>query len=297
MSKENKTSDVMDKIRLDKEVKSINYTNPENVTVTTTDGTRYYTRHVIFTPSLGVLKQHHASMFIPALPESKQKAIEVSIIVAKLKSWAQIFLVISGTRFWSYIENLSRISQSMVAWWPGHICHSLVKKREGRFPSWEWTGKNGSLTSLKALYKLCKLSQQDKEWLLDIFEVFTVINQPRVLEVLSYGKSAKFSETLSDEQIMEQLHLLFTKIFGKVHKDIPKPEKILRYTVLEEICFFWHSIERNFIFQELNGRVIHTCLGRIRTTVWKLRNWTLRVKIWANQCCRVMECLWVLDFS
>lgn len=55
-----------------------------------------------------------------------------------------------------------------------------------------------------------------------------VINQPRVLLGWSQGQAAKFTETLSDEEMLDQLHTLITKVFGKTFKDIPKPEKILR---------------------------------------------------------------------
>lgn len=45
--------------------------------VFTADGSEFQAEHVIFTPSLGVLKTYHESIFDPALPEKKREAIEV----------------------------------------------------------------------------------------------------------------------------------------------------------------------------------------------------------------------------
>lgn len=68
---------------------------------------------------------------------------------------------------------------------------------------------------------------QDKKWLCDVFDLIAMNNQPRVLEGWSYGKSARFSETLTDAQMMDQLHLLITTIFQ--NQTIPKPTNIRRY--------------------------------------------------------------------
>ncbi|XP_071629018.1 peroxisomal N(1)-acetyl-spermine/spermidine oxidase-like isoform X2 [Temnothorax longispinosus] len=67
---------VMERIEFGKVVATINYSSNENVTVTTRDGCEYFTRHVIFTGSLGVLKEKHSIMFVPPLSQKKQRAIE-----------------------------------------------------------------------------------------------------------------------------------------------------------------------------------------------------------------------------
>lgn len=67
----------MEKVELNKVVTSIDYTSGQNVMITTRDGCEYSAAYVIFTGSLGVLKEKHSTMFIPPLPQKKQRAIEV----------------------------------------------------------------------------------------------------------------------------------------------------------------------------------------------------------------------------
>lgn len=67
----------MEKIELNKDVYNIDYTSDSNIIVKTKDGSIYKASHVIFTASLGVLKEKHNTMFTPLLPETKQHAIKV----------------------------------------------------------------------------------------------------------------------------------------------------------------------------------------------------------------------------
>lgn len=67
----------MEKIEFGKVVTTIDYRSDENVIVTTRDGSEYSASHVMFTGSLGVLKEKHLKMFVPPLPEKKQSAINV----------------------------------------------------------------------------------------------------------------------------------------------------------------------------------------------------------------------------
>lgn len=46
------------------------------VEVTCEDGSKFKADHVIFTASLGVLKQNHETLFTPNLPKRKIKAIQ-----------------------------------------------------------------------------------------------------------------------------------------------------------------------------------------------------------------------------
>lgn len=65
-----------DKVFLSTEVSNISgWKNGEKVTVTTSDGNTYEADHVIFTPSLGVLKENYTTLFNPALSEEKVEAI------------------------------------------------------------------------------------------------------------------------------------------------------------------------------------------------------------------------------
>lgn len=67
---------IIEKIEFNKDVDNIDYTSNNNVIVKTKDGSKYIASHVIFTPSLGVLKEKHATIFTPLLPEKKQHAIK-----------------------------------------------------------------------------------------------------------------------------------------------------------------------------------------------------------------------------
>lgn len=68
---------VYEKILFNKEVSLIDYSYENCVKVLTTDGSVFKASNVIFTPSLGVLKEQYAKLFKPALPESKIDAIKV----------------------------------------------------------------------------------------------------------------------------------------------------------------------------------------------------------------------------
>lgn len=46
------------------------------IRVTCADGSVFFADHVIFTPSVGVLKHDHQTLFSPALPEEKKRAIQ-----------------------------------------------------------------------------------------------------------------------------------------------------------------------------------------------------------------------------
>lgn len=66
----------MEKVEFNKGVVNIDYSSSNNVIIKTNDGSTYTASHVIFTPSLGVLKEKHNTMFTPALPDKKQHAIK-----------------------------------------------------------------------------------------------------------------------------------------------------------------------------------------------------------------------------
>lgn len=68
---------MIDKIQFEKVVTNIDYNSAQTITVTTRDNCIYSSKYVIFTPSLGVLKDKHLTMFTPTLPVKKKCAIEV----------------------------------------------------------------------------------------------------------------------------------------------------------------------------------------------------------------------------
>lgn len=78
----------MNKTILNAEVTQVDYSSEDNtVKVTTLDGKEYIADHVIMTPSLGVLKEQHETLFNPPLSESKIRNIKVYFfsIFAKIK--------------------------------------------------------------------------------------------------------------------------------------------------------------------------------------------------------------------
>ncbi|XP_017891746.1 probable polyamine oxidase 5, partial [Ceratina calcarata] len=68
---------VLNKTMLNVEVTKVDYSNEDGtVKVITNDGKEHTADHVIMTPSLGVLKADHETMFNPPLPENKVKNIK-----------------------------------------------------------------------------------------------------------------------------------------------------------------------------------------------------------------------------
>lgn len=67
----------MNNTMFNKLVSKIEYAGDGQVKIKTSDGSDYTADYVIFTPSLGVLKANHKSLFEPNLPANKINAIEV----------------------------------------------------------------------------------------------------------------------------------------------------------------------------------------------------------------------------
>ncbi|XP_015837020.2 lysine-specific histone demethylase 1A [Tribolium castaneum] len=77
-------SPIREKIRLNSPITQIRYHNSSKIVVTTTNGS-YEADHVIFTPSVGVLKREKDTLFQPPLPEQKLQAIEALGIAGVMK--------------------------------------------------------------------------------------------------------------------------------------------------------------------------------------------------------------------
>ncbi|KAL6435180.1 hypothetical protein ACFW04_005336 [Cataglyphis niger] len=166
---------VMEKIEFEKVVTTINYSSGEDVIVTTRDGCEYFASHVIFTGSLGVLKEKHSTMFVPSLSQKKQCAIEGLNI---------------GTANKVFLEFPHR-------WWTEDIASfNIIWSEEDK----------------KEFVKTCG---QSNEWLCDVFSLFTVIYQPNILCAWIVGKNARHMETLSDVDVFDGLYLLLKRSLGK----------------------------------------------------------------------------------
>ncbi|XP_018303236.1 peroxisomal N(1)-acetyl-spermine/spermidine oxidase-like [Mycetomoellerius zeteki] len=159
---------VMEKIEFGKVVTICNYSSGENVTVITRDGCEYSASHVIFTGSLGVLKEKHSSMFVPPLSQKKQRAIEGLNIGTADK----IFLEFSHT------------------WWP----------EDKTVFDFIWPEKDKK--------EFLQTYGQNSEWLCDVFVFIVVAYQPNLLCAWITGKNARHMETLSDADVLDGLYLL-----------------------------------------------------------------------------------------
>ncbi|RZB41611.1 spermine oxidase [Asbolus verrucosus] len=74
-----------DKIHLNEKVTKINWNTGKNVNVQTVHNASYSADYVIFTPSVGVLKEQHGTLFNPPLPRLKQAAIETTGFAGVIK--------------------------------------------------------------------------------------------------------------------------------------------------------------------------------------------------------------------
>ncbi|XP_029660903.1 spermine oxidase-like [Formica exsecta] len=168
---------VMEKIEFEKVVTTINYSSGEDVTVTTRDGCEYFASHVIFTGSLGVLKEKHSTMFVPPLPQKKQRAITGLNI---------------GTTNKVFLEFPYR-------WWPEDMASfDIIWPEEDK----------------KEFLETCG---QSSEWLCDVFSFLTVVYQPNILCAWIVGKNARYMETLSDVDVFDGLYLLLKRSLGKYY--------------------------------------------------------------------------------
>ncbi|KAL7016905.1 hypothetical protein ACKWTF_010193 [Chironomus riparius] len=170
--------DIDSKVQLNKKVTNINYNvidaNSKAV-ITCADGSSYEAKHVIFTPSLGVLKKYHESLFTPALPEQKVLAI---------KTWGfgaagKVFLEFDEP-FWS---------------------------EEGEpFVAYEFLWLDVDKDEAKAY---------NREWMLGISAFYIVDEFPNMLEAYLGGPKINQFEASSDEKIIEDCMWALEKFLGK----------------------------------------------------------------------------------
>lgn len=76
-----------DKIYLNKEVNKIIWSSNQKPRIICSDKSVYIADHVIFTASIGVLKETSFDMFIPSLPVNKINAIETIGFGSTMKVW------------------------------------------------------------------------------------------------------------------------------------------------------------------------------------------------------------------
>ncbi|XP_044017962.1 spermine oxidase-like isoform X1 [Aphidius gifuensis] len=165
---------ILDTVKFSNEVSSIDYST-DKVTVTTTNGNKFIADSVIFTASLGVLKDQHLSLFKPQLSNKKILSIEG----LGIGSVNKLFLEFPH-RWW--LEDSAGF---------GFI----------------WTEQDKK--------EFLEKQPKNLHWLIDVFSFFTVDCQPRVLCGWITGESSRFIETLSDDEVKDGLCDLLDKFLGK----------------------------------------------------------------------------------
>ncbi|XP_050297058.1 spermine oxidase-like [Anthonomus grandis grandis] len=109
-----------DKILLSHKVANVSWQDGNKVKVVTENNTMFEADHVIFTPSLGVLKASHQHIFKPQLPEEKIEAIKnmgygaiAKVIVHFPERWW------GNTTWWSFIwtkEDREKLTEMNLSW-------------------------------------------------------------------------------------------------------------------------------------------------------------------------------------
>ncbi|GJQ66028.1 hypothetical protein Trydic_g4118 [Trypoxylus dichotomus] len=178
-----------DKIVLNKEVRKIVWdSKDDDVIVKCADGSWYHGERVIFTPSLGVLKERHRYMFEPQLPMQKQIAIEKLGIGAVMK----IMLLFEKH------------------WWPDTFTGA----------SFVWSTEHGNVD----YHKFTKLG---RVWVFDALGLFPVANDPNVLSFWFTGTCIPIIEQLDKVEVEEGVNFLLD-LFVKPIYNITYPISFIK---------------------------------------------------------------------
>ncbi|XP_046431547.1 possible lysine-specific histone demethylase 1 isoform X1 [Neodiprion fabricii] len=166
---------LLEKVDFKKVVSSIDYSSKNRITIRTTDNSEHNADHVIFTPSLGVLKEQHSNLFTPPLPELKRRAIQ-------------------GLGFGT-VDKI--IFEFPYKWWPEDIAgFNLVWSKEDKT-------------------KFVQSSDKGNEWLADVFHFSTIDHQPRLLSGWLTGPCARHVEDLKDSTVLDGFYDMLQRFFSK----------------------------------------------------------------------------------
>ncbi|RZC35118.1 Amino oxidase and/or NAD binding 8 domain containing protein [Asbolus verrucosus] len=165
----------------------------DSAEVVCSDKTSFEADHVIFTPSIGVLKQNHERIFSPPLPLSKKKAIRQIGFGAVMKV-AMHF----NNRWWSK----TNFTGFHFIW--SEDDKAIVSKE---FPE-------GPL-------------KEGRSWLTELFSIIPVEHNPNVLIGWLTGDMIPQIELMANETLVDGIEFLLNKFVG--HKyNITKPDAIIR---------------------------------------------------------------------
>uniref|UniRef100_A0A8D8UXT0 Spermine oxidase n=1 Tax=Cacopsylla melanoneura TaxID=428564 RepID=A0A8D8UXT0_9HEMI len=180
--------DLSKNLHLNKEVTSINWSEPNSIIVNCSDGTSYTGDRVLVTVSLGVLK-NRTDLFEPTLPSWKKDAIE-------------------GLFFGSDAKIFLRFPNK---WWPDEV--------EGF--NLFWTHQDE-----KTLFK--EIGGVDgRPWVMDVYGFYTNSEDPQTLLGWVSGPSARYMESLTDDQVMLDSTKLL-RHFLSSNYTIPDPIRLVR---------------------------------------------------------------------
>ncbi|XP_015111728.1 protein anon-37Cs [Diachasma alloeum] len=168
---------VMNKTLLNKKVLKIEAGVDGPVNVKTSDGNEYTADYVIFTPSLGVLKANHKSLFEPNLPPNKINAIE------------NIGMGHVGKIYLFYDD----------PWWSSAL--------DTFYRSILWFEDD----------KKALASDPERRWMLSVYSVNRIEWKPKVICLWMAGPNIKEMELLPEELVKNQSLWLLTKFFGKLY--------------------------------------------------------------------------------
>ncbi|KAK5644803.1 hypothetical protein RI129_006103 [Pyrocoelia pectoralis] len=182
-----------DKIILNKVVEKVLWASPDRTEIKCANGASYSCDHVIWTPSLGVLKHSYKTLFQPQLPIEKITAIKAIGMGAILK----IFLHFPK-RWWNddferiiYVWNSSDLQRSGGAFLEG-------PQKEG------------------------------KSWITAMSSILPVPKSPNLLSAWFGGEFVPDIEKSSDETIMNGIMYTLQTFLSVDYPNISLPNKIIR---------------------------------------------------------------------
>ncbi|KAJ8980365.1 hypothetical protein NQ317_019006 [Molorchus minor] len=183
---------IEDRILLNREVRKISWNHSDStiVTIQTTDNSSFEAEHVIFTPSLGVLKHDHGTLFEPELPEEKIGVIETAGFGAVLKI----------------------ILHFPEAWWDTQE-YALV-----------WSAED--MEKIKSEYGKGPEKASMASWLTTLSAILPAVKNPKVLVLFYGGSMIPEIERTEDQVLLDGVMYTFRKFFGK--NCTVKPDKMLK---------------------------------------------------------------------
>ncbi|XP_057671039.1 uncharacterized protein LOC130902772 isoform X1 [Diorhabda carinulata] len=181
---------VEDKILFNKEVSMIS-TNESDVFIVCSDNSTYQANHVIFTPSLGVLKEKASTLFPQGLPSKKLLAIERIGMGAVMK----VFLKYE-TKWWRDLPGFDLI----------------------------WTENDRVLS--KQYFPDGPTNTNGESWIVEMYNIVAVPDS-NVLLVWFTGELVPLIEKMDEKILIKGIEYTLDKFFGHLFT-IPRSQKFMR---------------------------------------------------------------------